>query len=100
VLPCTYWPGSRLTVADLEHAGAAIVEADEFVAARRTPSACADCPCRGGCAGRRALTGRLDEADPYCPFARRDRITLDWERASGGDLPKVGSACTTVVSAL
>lgn len=100
VLPCTYWPGSRLTLADLERAGAAIVEADEFVAARRTPTVCADCPCRGGCAGRRALTGRPDDADPYCPFARGDRITLDWKRAGGRDLPKIGSACTTVVSAL
>lgn len=100
VLPCTYWPGSRLTIADLERVGGDIVEADEFVAARRVPAACADCPCRGGCAGRRALTGRPDEADPYCPFARRERIVLDWERAGGRDLPKIGSACTTVVSAL
>ena len=46
------------------------------------------------------LTGRPDEADPYCPFARQERIALDWERAGGRDLPKIGSACTTVVSAL
>jgi radical SAM protein with 4Fe4S-binding SPASM domain len=99
VLPCTYWPRSELTIADLERAGADIVEAPEFVEARRVPSPCAGCPCRGGCAGRRALLGRADAADPYCPFARGDRITLDWERAGGQDLPKVGSACTTVVSA-
>jgi radical SAM protein with 4Fe4S-binding SPASM domain len=99
VLPCTYWPASRLTIADLERRAEAIVEAEEFVAARRTPAACAGCPCGGGCAGRRALAGRLDAADPYCPFARGDRISLDWERAPGQDLPKVGSACTTVVSA-
>ncbi|MGH7345369.1 MAG: radical SAM protein, partial [Candidatus Rokuibacteriota bacterium] len=100
VLPCTYWPGSRLTIADLERAGEDIVEAEEFVAARRPPPACASCPCRGGCAGRRALTGHPDAPDPYCPFARGERIVLDWERAGGRDLPKVGSACTTVVSAL
>lgn len=100
VMPCTYWPGSRLTIADLERVGGDIVETDEFVAARRQPPACAGCPCRGGCAGRRALTGRPDAPDPYCPFARRERIVLDWERAGGQDLPKVGSACTTVVSAL
>src|SRR5262245_41601982 len=35
VLPCTYWPGSRLTIADLERDGGEIVEAAEFVAARR-----------------------------------------------------------------
>jgi radical SAM protein with 4Fe4S-binding SPASM domain len=100
VLPCTYWPGSRLTIADLERAGGDIVDSDEFVDARRTPSACVSCPCRGGCAGRRALTGKADAPDPYCPFARGEWIALDWERADRQDLPKVGSACTTVVSAL
>ena len=99
VLPCTYWPGSRLTIDDLQRAGADIVECPEFVDARRVPAACAACPCRGGCAGRRALTGRLDAPDPFCPFARGDRVALEWERAGGQDLPKVGSACTTVVSA-
>jgi radical SAM protein with 4Fe4S-binding SPASM domain len=99
VLPCTYWPQSRLTLDDLEAMGEGIVEAPEFRQARRLPRACAGCPCRGGCAGRRAVTGALDGADPYCPFARADRIALDWERAPGADLPKLGSACTTVVSA-
>src|SRR5262249_29914656 len=64
VLPCTYWPGSTLRVADLERRGATIVETDEFSAARRRPAACAGCPCLGGCAGRRALAGALDAADP------------------------------------
>ncbi|MGH7354248.1 MAG: radical SAM/SPASM domain-containing protein [Candidatus Rokuibacteriota bacterium] len=99
VLPCTYWPMSELTVADLVTRRSAIVEAREFADARRVPEACAGCPCRGGCAGRRALAGRLDAPDPYCPFARGERITLDWERAAGQDLPKLASACTTVVSA-
>ena len=67
---------------------------------RRVPAACVGCPCRGGCAGRRALTGQAGAADPYCPFARGDQIVLDWERAARQDLPKVGSACTTVVSGL
>ncbi|PYM13225.1 MAG: hypothetical protein DMD81_21710 [Candidatus Rokuibacteriota bacterium] len=100
IMPCTYWPGSRLTIADLERAGMEIVQADEFVEARRTPAACAGCPCRGGCAGRRALIGHAEAADPYCPFARGERIVLDWERGARQDLPKVGSACTTVVSGL
>ncbi len=100
VTPCTYWPDSRLTIADLERRGVDIVETDEFIDARRAPTACAGCPCRGGCAGRRALIGRADAADPYCPFARGDRIVIDWERAGRQDLPKVGSACTTVVSGL
>jgi len=99
VLPCTYWPESRLTVADLRARGEAIVETPEFHQAREVPAACVGCPCLGGCAGRRALLGRLSESDPYCPFARRERVVLDWESASGADLPKVGSACTTVVTA-
>src|SRR2546421_5374097 len=99
ILPCTYWPGSRLTVADLTDRGEDILQAAEFVEARRAPAACAACPCRGGCAGRRAIAGRLDAPDPYCPFARGARITLDWERAKAEDLPHMASACTTVVSA-
>ena len=74
-------------------------QGDQFVQARQVPMACAGCPCRGGCAGRRALTGALDAPDPYCPFARGERVALDWEPAPSEDLPKVGSACTTVVSA-
>ena len=99
ILPCTYWPATRLSIDDLAARGAAIVEAPDFADARRVPPACEGCPCRGGCAGRRALTARLDSPDPYCPFARGERITLDWERATIQDLLKLSSACTTVVSA-
>jgi len=41
----------------------------------------------------------MQAPDPYCPFARHNTITLDWELAQREDLPKIGSACTTVVSA-
>ncbi len=99
ILPCTYWPASRLRIDDLISLGEAVVDTAEFAEARRSPAACAGCPCRGGCAGRRALTGGIDSADPYCPFARGERLALDWERAKSQDLPKVGSACTTVVAA-
>ena len=99
VLPCTYWPESTLTIDDLERRGESIVETSEFTAARRQPAACAGCPCLGGCAGRRALAGALDASDPYCPFARNDRIRIDWEAVSAADVPKLASACTTVVSA-
>ncbi|MFN3476596.1 MAG: radical SAM protein [Candidatus Methylomirabilales bacterium] len=98
VLPCTYWPKGRLTLTDLERLGERILDTEEFQEARTAPQACQGCPCRGGCAGRRALVG-LHEPDPYCPFARGDRITIDWERAGEEDLPKAGSACTTIVSA-
>jgi radical SAM protein with 4Fe4S-binding SPASM domain len=100
ILPCTYWPASRLTLDDLARLGPSIIEASEFRAARTVPAACAGCPCHGGCAGRRAVTGRLDDPDPYCPFARGDRLAIDWKPAAGADLPKLGSACTTVVTAL
>ena len=99
VLPCTYWPESALSIDDLARDGVAIIDAPEFVDARRRPAACEGCPCRGGCAGRRALAGALDAPDPYCPYARNDRIAIDWEPASAVDLPKLGSACTTVVTA-
>ncbi|HEV8308426.1 MAG TPA: radical SAM protein [Methylomirabilota bacterium] len=98
ILPCTYWPASTLTVESLVALGPAILSTAEFAAARQVPGPCAGCPCRGGCAGRRALVGGLDAADVYCPFARGDPLRLDWPRAAGQDLPKVGSACTTVVA--
>lgn len=99
ILPCTYWPKSRLTLADLAALGERIVQAPEFLDAQQLPQACDGCPCRGGCAGRRALVGDLHASDPYCPFVRGDRISIDYEQVTGQDLPKVGSACTTVVSA-
>ncbi|MFQ5532935.1 MAG: radical SAM protein, partial [Candidatus Methylomirabilales bacterium] len=99
ILPCTYWPNSRLTLTDLAALGEEIVNAPEFLEARQLPASCKGCPCRGGCAGRRALIGDLHASDPYCPFVRRDKIVIDWERVTEQDLPKVGSACTTVVSA-
>jgi radical SAM protein with 4Fe4S-binding SPASM domain len=97
VLPCTYWPTSALRIGDLERLGTDILTTPEFVSARTRPASCADCPCRGGCPGRRALLRAPDAPDPYCPFARGDRLSLWWDRAEDADLPKVGSACTTVV---
>jgi len=100
ILPCTYWPDSSLRIATLEALGEGILETEEFRAARVRPAACRDCPCQGGCAGRRALMGGVEHPDPYCPFARGERLSLDWERAAAQDLPKAGSACTTVVTAI
>jgi len=99
ILPCTYWPASQLTLADLDTLGERITRTREFQEATERPAACANCPCQGGCAGRRAVLGRLRDPDPYCPFARGERLVIDWESATGADLPKLGSACTTVVSA-
>ena len=101
--PCVYWPGAGGSLSDLLAAGEAIVSTPSFVAARMVPSACEPCEfretCRGGCAGRRVLQGALDEPDHYCPIIRGDRPRLEIEMAPTRDLPKLGSACTTVVIA-
>jgi hypothetical protein len=88
-----------LTIVDLEQRGEQIIDTQEFQDCRMIPHACRGCPCRGGCAGRRALQGGLDQPDPFCPFARGEKISIAWERAHMEDLPKAGSACTTIVSA-
>lgn len=101
--PCVYWPGPGGPLSDLLQAGEEIVSTPSFVAARMLPSACEPCEfretCRGGCAGRRALQGALDEPDHYCPIVRGERPRLEIKMAPARDLPKVSSACTTVVIA-
>jgi radical SAM protein with 4Fe4S-binding SPASM domain len=100
VIPCVYWPNHGEPLSRLLEVGAAILETPDFVACRSVPRACAVCAdvpaCGGGCAGRRALLGRNDAPDPFCPFARGERIRLDYETAPPKELVKVGSACTTV----
>jgi sulfatase maturation enzyme AslB (radical SAM superfamily) len=87
----------------LFEAGEEIVNTPAFVAARMLPPACEPCEfretCHGGCAGRRQLQGALDEPDSYCPIIRGERPQLDIRMAAARDLPKIGSACTTVVIA-
>jgi radical SAM protein with 4Fe4S-binding SPASM domain len=101
--PCVYWPGAGGTLADLLTTGEEIIKTPAFAATRILPPACEPCDfreaCRGGCAGRRMLHGALDEPDPYCPIIRGDRPRLEIRMAAARDLPKVGSACTTVVIA-
>jgi radical SAM protein with 4Fe4S-binding SPASM domain len=100
VIPCVYWPEVGEPLARLLEDGSGILEAPSFVACRSAPPACDACQevtaCGGGCGGRRALAGRPNEPDPYCPFARGDRIHLDYALAPPKELVKVGSACTTV----
>jgi radical SAM protein with 4Fe4S-binding SPASM domain len=103
VLPCVYWPNRALTLADLEDQRADIPSSAAFQEVLTVPAACQECAyvatCGGGCASRRALRGRLDEPDEYCPIVRGDHIALDYRPAVEADLPKVGSACTTIVQA-
>ena len=101
--PCVYWPGEGGPLSALLDSGADIVNTPPFVAARVVPEACAACEfrdvCRGGCAGRRMLHGKLDEPEFYCPIVRGERPEFEIRMAAGRDLPKLGSACTTVVMA-
>jgi radical SAM protein with 4Fe4S-binding SPASM domain len=99
--PCVYWTGDGGPLSTLLDSGKDIVKSAPFVAARKIPAPCEVCEfrdvCRGGCAGRRMLQGRIDEPDSYCPIIRGDRPQLEIRMAPARDLPKLGSACTTVV---
>lgn len=103
VKPCVYWPGPGDPLATLLEAGAAVAETRPFREARTIPEACQPCEfrdtCRGGCAGRRRLDGALERPDRYCPVVRGEQRRLAVRLAPGRDLPKVGSACTTIVRA-
>jgi radical SAM protein with 4Fe4S-binding SPASM domain len=100
---CVYWPGGGEPLATLVDLGEKIVKTPPFVSARILPAACEPCEfratCHGGCAGRRKLQGALDDPDMYCPIIRGQRPRFDFKMASARDLPKIGSACTTVVIA-
>jgi len=100
---CVYWSGDGEPLSMLLDAGEEIVNTPAFVAARLLPPACESCEfretCHGGCAGRRQLQGALDEPDVYCPIIRGEHPQLDIKTAATRDLPKIGSACTTVVIA-
>jgi len=100
---CVYWSGRGEPLSHLLDAGEEIVNTPAFVAARLLPPACEPCEfretCHGGCAGRRQLQGALDEPDCYCPIIRGERPQLNIRMAAARDLPKIGSACTTVVIA-
>jgi radical SAM protein with 4Fe4S-binding SPASM domain len=100
---CVYWPGTGEPFSKLLNSGEEIVNSLSFVAARLLPPACEPCEyrgtCHGGCAGRRKLQGALDQPDIYCPIVRGERPRLDIKIAATRDLPKIGSACTTVVIA-
>ena len=103
VQPCVYWPGIGAPLDVLLDAGPDVIASEPFVAARSVPKACEGCAyiaaCRGGCAGRRRLLGALAEPDPYCPVIRGDKRKLVVQMAETREMPKLESACTTIVVA-
>jgi radical SAM protein with 4Fe4S-binding SPASM domain len=103
IQPCVYWPGQGAPLDLLLGLKEDILRTECFEAARSLPEACGACDhlaaCRGGCAGRRQLLGRIGEPDPYCPVMRGERRRLTLHMAQGRTLAKSDSACTTVVMA-
>jgi radical SAM protein with 4Fe4S-binding SPASM domain len=103
VQPCVYWPGGGAPLDLLLDVGEGIVQTPPFAAARSVPAACEPCAhrdtCGGGCAGRRRLLEALDKPDPYCPVIRGEVRRIDVRMAAARDLPKLESACTTIVMA-
>src|SRR5712691_3094655 len=103
VQPCVYWPGGGSPLDLLLDLGAGITDTEAFADARGVPSACKTCSyaatCGGGCAGRRRLIGALNAPDPYCPVVRGGSRKLEVQMATSRELPKLESACTTIVMA-
>jgi radical SAM protein with 4Fe4S-binding SPASM domain len=103
VQPCVYWPGPGMPLTTLLERGPGVVDTDAFREARALPAACESCTfrdsCHGGCAGRRRLWGGAAEPDHYCPVVRGETRRLEVRMATGRDLPKGDSACTTIVIA-
>ena len=103
VQPCVYWPGVGAPLDVLLDLGPDVVSSEPFIAARSVPPACASCAhvaaCRGGCAGRRRLLEALDEPDPYCPIIQGKTVKFDVKMAVAREMPKLESACTTIVVA-
>ncbi|KQQ45246.1 radical SAM protein [Methylobacterium sp. Leaf125] len=103
VQPCVYWGGTGQSLDTLRETGSGIVETAPFAAARALPEICRGCAhedsCHGGCAGRRRLMERLDQVDPYCPIVRGESRPLAISMAPARELPKLESACTTIVQA-
>jgi radical SAM protein with 4Fe4S-binding SPASM domain len=103
VQPCVYWPGGGAPLDVLLDLGSDVVETGPFAEARLVPPPCLACEfrstCAGGCSGRRRLLDQLGKPDPYCPVVRGEARRLSVRMAEARELPKLESACTTVVVA-
>jgi MoaA/NifB/PqqE/SkfB family radical SAM enzyme len=100
VIPCVYWPvepDSAPSLEDLHQQGARVMEDIGFQAARQVPTSASACLCQGGCASRRALNGKLNAHDDYCPWVREDEIKLFWQPAPTKNLMRAGNVCTTIL---
>ena len=101
VIPCVYWQGNGLPLERLFELREAVLQSDDFCAARQVPAACHGCAfeasCAGGCVGRRLLAGDIAAPDPYCPIIRQETLSLSARMARGKALLKSGSACTTIL---
>ena len=101
--PCVYWPGPGEPLSLLLSLSSRVVDTSQFVEARTTPEACRSCAylesCYGGCAGRRRIQNALHQPDFYCPIVRGETQKLEARMAPLRELPKVESACTTIVIA-
>ncbi len=100
VIPCVYWPmfgEAAYQITDLPALGARVIDHPAFVRARATPTDAASCPCRGGCASRRALDRNDAGHDEYCPWVRGAPIDLPWTPAPDQGLVRSRNVCTTVV---
>ncbi len=107
ITPCPYWPMAAARIPQLADAERNIWDQREFEKSRHVPAACRPCrfveSCAGGCASRRALRGKLDEPDAYCPVVRgesevrRVQEMLRYTLSNPEDVPKAGNACTTVI---
>jgi radical SAM protein with 4Fe4S-binding SPASM domain len=108
ISPCPYWPAAAARIPHLADPEQNVWDRREFQKSRQVPEACRPCrfveSCAGGCASRRALRGKLDEPDEYCPVVRggeeevrRIQGMLDYALSDPEDVPKAGNACTTVI---
>jgi radical SAM protein with 4Fe4S-binding SPASM domain len=107
ITPCPYWPAAAARIPHLADPEQSIWDRPEFEKSRQVPTACEPCrfveSCAGGCASRRALRGKLDEPDEYCPVVRgedevqRVQEMLSYTLSNPEDVPKAGNACTTVI---
>ncbi len=102
VIPCVYWGNNKAIepipdINDLLELGEKIFETQQFIMAQAIPPVAADCLCQGGCASRRAIRGKLNNHDEYCPWCRGEEINLEWQKANSKDLVRVNNNCTTIV---